>query len=51
MGVSARERAEELMQLRRQLAESWPDTPSKDVVLRVLDEMIWEAHRDELEAE
>ena len=44
-------RAEELRRLRRCVAESWPDTRSKDLVLRVLDEMIWEVYREDSEAE
>jgi hypothetical protein len=39
------ERAEALKRLRRNLAASWPATPSKETALKVLDEMVWELHQ------
>jgi hypothetical protein len=51
MAGSTRERAEELQLLRRQVAEAWPETPSKEKVMRALDAMIWEDLQDRLEAD
>jgi hypothetical protein len=42
---------ETLRRLRRHIAERWPESPGKDVVLQVLDEMVWELHRTKAEAE
>jgi hypothetical protein len=43
------ERAEQLKALRRKIAETWPDTTSREHVLRILDEMVWEAHQENSE--
>jgi hypothetical protein len=38
------ERAEELRALRRSVAERWPETDFRELLLNILDEMVWEAH-------
>ena len=43
------DRADQLKQLRRRIAENWPETETKERALRVLDEMVVEAS-DEDEA-
>ncbi len=43
MGASADTRRERLKELRRRIAEGWPETTSKEIVLRILDEMVLEA--------
>ena len=40
MGASADTRREQLRDLRRRIAEDWPETTSKEIVLRILDEMV-----------
>jgi hypothetical protein len=45
------ERAEELRALRRRVAERWPETDFRELLLNILDEMVWEAHKFTAEAE
>jgi hypothetical protein len=35
----------ELQRLRRVVAECWPEGDGRERALRVLDEMVWEAHK------
>ena len=37
--------AEQLQELRRLIAERWPDSRGREIAMQVLDEMVWEAHR------
>jgi hypothetical protein len=38
------ERAEKLRRLRRLIAEQWPEGRGREMAMRVLDDMVWEAH-------
>jgi hypothetical protein len=46
MGVPADDRTLELQALRRRIAEGWPEGRSKELVLRVLDDMVQEADEE-----
>ena len=40
------DRTAQLKRLRRTIAEQWPDRRTKETVLRVLDEMVYEAYEE-----
>lgn len=40
-------RTEQLRNLRRKIAAEWPESASRDVILRVLDEMVLEAAEED----
>jgi hypothetical protein len=39
------ERDEALRKLRREVAGRWPESEFRELLLRVLDEMVWETHQ------
>jgi hypothetical protein len=50
MGADA-ERDEALRELRREVAGRWPESEFRELLLRVLDEMVWEAHQSTADAD
>jgi len=43
-GMDAEEHADELRRIRRIIAGCWPEGEGREKAMRVLDEMVWEAH-------
>jgi hypothetical protein len=50
MGADA-DRDEALRKLRREVAGRWPESAFRELLLSVLDEMVWEAHQSTADAE
>jgi hypothetical protein len=49
--MDAEEYADKLRRLRRIVAGCWPEGEGRETAMRVLDEMVWEAHRETADAE